>query len=129
MSLAADKFSETLYTNNLKSAQQFFDRKLKNMGKNELEIIFKKLINSLKFNFYEIDNDIDVFVTSETMNNRGKQLSKLELMKNRLIYLTTCMDTSEGDSKKLRRDIIEAWKTVYEYLGKDSQKSLTMTFF
>ena len=41
------------------------------------------------FNVYEISDDFDVFVAFETMNNGGKRLSNLELLKNRLIYLTT----------------------------------------
>ena len=31
---------------------------------------------------YYIDNDFNVFVAFETMNNRGKRLSNLELLKN-----------------------------------------------
>ena len=41
------------------------------------------------FNIHEIADDYDVFVAFETMNNRGKKLTNLELLKNRLIYLTT----------------------------------------
>lgn len=44
------------------------------------------------FNLHEIDDDYDVFVAFETMNNRGKRLTNLELLKNRLIYLTTLYD-------------------------------------
>ena len=40
------------------------------------------------FNIHEIADDYDVFVAFETMNNRGKKLTNLELLKNRLIYLT-----------------------------------------
>jgi uncharacterized protein with ParB-like and HNH nuclease domain len=124
-SLSADKFPEhTLYTINLKNAKDFFDEKIKAFTKDEVEAIFRKVINSLKFNFYEIDDDLDVFITFETMNNRGKPLSKLELLKNRLIYLTTLMDETIGDSERLRKDISETWKTIYEYLGKDSFKKL-----
>ena len=43
-------------------------------------MLFKKIVNGLKFNLYEIDDDLDVFVTFETMNNKGKPLSKLELL-------------------------------------------------
>ncbi len=61
-------------------------------------------------------------MTFETMNNRGKPLSKLELLKNRLIYLTTLLDGEERD--QLRGDINEAWKTIYEYLGKNLDRRL-----
>jgi len=86
--------------------------------------VFKRIVTGLKFNFYEIDNDLDVFVAFEVMNNRGKPLSTLELMKNRLIYLTTLLENDEDDKNRLRRDINEAWKTVYEYLGKNKDNPL-----
>ena len=34
------------------------------------------------FNVYELVDDLDAFVVFETMNNRGKKLSNLELLKN-----------------------------------------------
>jgi hypothetical protein len=57
------------------------------------------------------------------MNNRGKPLSNLELMKNRLIYLTTLLE-EENVKGILRNDINETWKTIYEYLGKNKEKTL-----
>lgn len=124
-SVTADSVpEETLYTANLKRAKDFFNTKLNSLTKDELELLFGKVINNLKFNLYEIDEELDVFVTFETMNNRGKPLSKLELLKNRLIYLTTLLDESENDRNKLRRDINDVWKKVYEYLGKNPNKPL-----
>lgn len=64
-----------------------------------------------------INDEIDVFVTFETMNNRGRPLSSLELLKNRLIYLSTLFKDNTGKDK-LRSNINDAWKTMYEYLGK-----------
>ena len=124
-SSTADKVPEqTLYTANLKFAKDFFREKFEEFksDKTLLEDLFKKVTNSFKFNFYEIDDELDVYVTFETMNNRGKPLSKLELLKNRLIYLTTLLDGEERD--QLRRDINEAWKTIYEYLGKNQYARL-----
>lgn len=115
---------QTLYTMNLKYAKEYFEEKTKKLNKPDLETIFKKVVNFLKFNLYEIDNDLDVFVTFETLNNRGKSLSKLELLKNRLIYLTTILNNTENDKNRLRNDINSAWKTIYEYLGKNKDKTL-----
>lgn len=115
---------ETLYTSNLKEAKDFFSKKTDKLEKEQIEVLLKKIVNGLKFNLYEIDEELDVFVTFETMNNRGKPLSKLELLKNRLIYITTLLPDSEDDRNKLRRDINEVWKTVYEYLGKNRNKPL-----
>ncbi len=113
---------ETLYTANLEKAKSYFENRIKELSKEELEIIFRKLIKYFKFNLYEISDDLDVFVAFETMNNRGKKLSNLELLKNRLIYLSTKFE--DNDKDKLRDDINECWKTIYEYLGKNKDKPL-----
>lgn len=76
------------------------------------------------FNLYTISNDIDVFIAFETMNNRGKPLSVLELLKNRLIYLSTKLNVDEYEKKSLRHIINEAWKTVYHNLGKNKENPL-----
>lgn len=121
-SASSDKVpSDTLYTKNLKNACLFFTKKLKELKKEEKKLLFIKLIDGFKFNFYEIDNELDTYVTFETMNNRGKPLSNLELLKNRLIYLTSILD---NDNRNLRKEINEAWKTIYAYLGKDENNKL-----
>lgn len=123
---AANVADDTLYTRNLQNAKMFFEDKLKNLDSEQLQNVFQRLISSFKFNFYEINSDLDVFVAFETMNNRGKPLSKLELLKNRLIYLSTLLNdgTSEDKSEQLRSAINAAWRTVYEFLGKDSNREL-----
>jgi len=124
-SSTADKVPEqTLYTANLKFADEFFNNKFANLTKEELEVLFKKITGKFKFNLYTIDDELDVYVTFETMNNRGKSLSNLELLKNRLIYLTTLINEDDFTRKKLRKDINETWKTIYEYLGKNKDKPL-----
>ena len=124
-SSTADKVPEqTLYTANLKFANDFFGNKFSNLDMDELELLFKKITGKFKFNLYIIDDELDVYVTFETMNNRGKPLSNLELLKNRLIYLTTLIDEDESTEKRLRKDINETWKTIYEYLGKNIENPL-----
>lgn len=116
--------TETLYTSNLENAKAFFIEKTNQLSKFELQSIVKKLANNLKFNLYEIDDELDACVTFETMNNRGKPLSKLELLKNRLIYLSTLLHNSEEDKRQLRKNINAVWKTIYEYLGKNQKHPL-----
>lgn len=124
-SSTADKVPEqTLYTSNLIEAKRFFEKKIKDSSKNELEETFKKITTKFKFNFYEIDDELDIYVTFETMNNRGKPLSNLELLKNRLIYLTTLLDVDKDIRSRLRKDVNETWKTIYEYLGKNKERAL-----
>ena len=67
---------------------------------------------------------MDVCVTFETMNNRGKKLSNLELLKNRLIYLSTLFNSGEDIKNRLRRDINDCWKDIYHLLGKNRNERL-----
>ena len=126
-SSSSDKYPETLYTNNLHNALIYFKDKVREIGSEKKQEVFTKVVNRLKFNFYEIDNDLDVYVTFETMNNRGKPLSNLELLKNRFIYLTTLVvddKNKDYNQERLRKDINETWKTIYEYLGKNKDQIL-----
>lgn len=80
------------------------------------------------FNIHEIDDDYDVFVAFETMNNRGKKLTNLELLKNRLIYLTTLYPDSKFDKmdkENLRKQINDTWKEVYFQLGRNDKTPLS----
>lgn len=112
---------DTIYTKNLLSAKDFFKEKISQMSEEEINSIFTKVTQQFVFNAYEISNDIDVFVTFETMNNRGKPLTTLELLKNRLIFISTkiCSIEKDKDENKLRRVINDAWKSAYHYLGKN----------
>ncbi len=115
---------ETIYTKNLTRAKEFFKTKIASYSTKNLETLFDKVTQRLVFNVYEIASEIDVFVTFETMNNRGKALSNLELLKNRLIYLSTKLGKTKDEAKKLRTNINEAWKSVYHYLGRNDQRLL-----
>ncbi len=114
---------QTLYTKNLSAAKEFFKNEIDKLSTDEISVIFKKLTQRLKYNLYEIDDEIDVFVTFETMNNRGKSLTNLELLKNRLIYLSTLFTDNEGRSV-LRRNINDAWKNIYRFLGENEKNPL-----
>lgn len=121
---------ETIYTQNLIFAKNFFKEKLQKLEqKEEFENIFTKITQNLLFNIYSISEDIDVFVAFETLNNRGKPLSHLELLKNRLIYLSTELKADQTERDQLRRVINECWKSVYHYLGKNKEKPLHDNFF
>ena len=81
--------NETYYTKNLKFAKEFFNENINALyqsdGFDAINSLFLKLTQKLMFNIHEIEDDYDVFVAFETMNNRGKKLTNLELLKNRLI--------------------------------------------
>ncbi|WP_104713200.1 DUF262 domain-containing protein [Helicobacter cetorum] len=78
---------KSVYTKNLFNAQKFFGKKIKNLPTDKKRDLFKLLLNNMAFNVYEISEKLDVLTTFETINNRGKRLSSLELLKNRLHFL------------------------------------------
>lgn len=122
---------DTLYTQNLSFAKEFFSDKIEGYSQDDLIALFKKVTEQLTFNEYLIDDENEVYVTFETMNNRGKVLSTLELLKNRLIYLSALYSllapdnqTKLENAKALRKSINDVWKTIYQYLGKSTKKKL-----
>ena len=127
--------NETYYTKNLKFAKNFFAENIRKLyeesgadGLDAINTLYKKLTQRLMFNLYEIDDYYNVFVAFETMNNRGKKLTNLELLKNRLIYLTTLYDDDvfdEKDKSALRKKINDAWKEVYYQLGRNESVPLS----
>jgi len=123
--------NETFYTLNLENAKKFFLENINEIvnaqGLSALEDIYEKLTQRFMFNLYEIDDNFDVFVAFETMNNRGKKLSDLELLKNRLIYLTTLYDKTEvaqNVQDAARKNINDTWGEIYHQLGKNKKKPL-----
>lgn len=120
---------ETFYTRNLKNAKTYFIGQIEEIYRRQwnkgLENLYKKISKNFLFNEYIIDDDFNVYVAFETMNNRGKSLSHLELLKNRLIYLTTLYwddILDEAEKKHLRDSINDAWKEVYYQLWRNKDK-------
>lgn len=119
---------ETIYTQNLASAKVFFAERIAEMANPEKEVLYKKITQQLLFNIFTITDDVDVCVAFETMNNRGKPLSYLELLKNRLIYLSLKFEDSHEKSA-LRSTINECWKSIYHNLGRNKEQPLEDDLF
>lgn len=120
---------ETVYTKNLEKAKYYFEEKIdaeKDWRKQDLvKVIQEKLL----FYMFIIDGTrLDMSMVFETLNYRGKQLSKLELFKNRLIYLVLKRYAIGDNNKKIRDDIrrkvVQTWLTVYEWIGKSEHGRL-----
>ncbi|MBE7730585.1 DUF262 domain-containing protein [Komagataeibacter sp. FXV3] len=124
-----DNLEETIYAQNLKTAKDFFTAKISNISNSEVEKIYTKITQGFLFNIFTISNDIDVCIAFETMNNRGKPLSHLELLKNRLIYVSTQLNSNNTEKDKLRRNINSCWKSVYHNLGKNKNNPLSDDLF
>lgn len=118
-----------LYSKNLINAKTFFQEKMKYLNHAQKEVIYKKLTSSLQFDIRTIEKDLDVQAVFETMNNRGKPLTTLEKLKNRLIYLTEKLKTSEEDKRNLRNKINDAWGNIYLSLAQNPESILDEDVF
>lgn len=115
---------ETIYTLNLERSKSFFLEQLLLLDETKKKSLFYKLTNNLLFNVFEIESEkVDMSLVFETLNYRGKQLSKLELFKNRLIFLITKRHTFEI-AYKIRGKVIQTWQDIYEWLGKSPKNRL-----
>lgn len=124
---------ETFYTLNLEKAKSFFQEKIERVfneqnDENSVIQLFTKITQNFLFNIYEISNDFNVFVAFETMNNRGKKLSNLELLKNRILYLITLYDSHvlpKDDENTLTDFVNETWSEIYYQLGRNKNNPLS----
>ncbi len=89
----------------------------------DIEDLYKIVTSRLKFDFNEFE-EMEISMIFETMNKRGKPLSNLEMLKNRLIYLSSILDISAEQKQKLRIKISNTWKKVYYVLGRNEKSSL-----
>ena len=115
---------DTAYTRNLLFAKSYFEKRIAVMDKAGREDLFQKVTNSLCFSFYELAGDFDVQAVFETMNNRGKPLTALEKLKNRLMFLTERLSDEPERRLQLRRSINNAWKRIYSELARDPNRLL-----
>ncbi len=121
---STDTAQETIYTHNLEQAKCFFYELVKDLENKDIETLYRKVTQQLLFNIFTISDDVDVCVAFETMNNRGKPLSYLELLKNRLIYLSLKFDEADHEKNKLRKSINDCWKAIYYNLGRNKDNPL-----
>jgi len=81
-----------------------------------------------------LPEELDEYVVFETMNNRGKPLSQLEKLKNRLLYLNDkylvtenteeARVLNEAQKLSLEQAINKAWITIYKSLGQNKTRPL-----
>jgi len=122
------EYDKTAYTNNLTYAKDFFKKKITayqaSFSIKKRKQLIKLLLEQFMFDFKVLARDLDIFMVFETVNNRGKPLSKVEKLKNRLIYLATLLYHMENpkpgnkQDNKLRQTIVYKWKEIYHFLGK-----------
>ncbi len=103
----------SFYAKNLIEAYTFFKEKISNTPVGTLEKMFDALTKKMLFSVVGLnDNRIDPFSSFETINNRGKDLSTLELLKNRLHFVAHKI--CEGKKlEKLQNEINDTYTRIY----------------
>ena len=81
-----------------------------------LKELHRKLTNQLHFNLYEVERAGDVGVIFEVMNDRGKQLTDLEKVKNYLLYCASSLGVSQVNRDELADSINNAWGMILKQL-------------
>ncbi|PUD86914.1 hypothetical protein C2R46_04160 [Helicobacter pylori] len=106
-------FKTSFYAKNLIKAYEFFQEKISDTPVGTLEKMFDALIKKMLFSVVELnDNRIDPFSSFETINNRGKDLSTLELLKNRLHFVAHKI-CDEEDLENLQQEINDTYTIIY----------------
>ncbi|GAA7538140.1 hypothetical protein MMM125_12290 [Helicobacter pylori] len=109
-------FKTSFYAKNLIDAYAFFKEKISNTPIETLEKMFDALIKKMLFSVVELnDNRIDPFSSFETINNRGKDLSTLELFKNRLHFVAHKI-CDEEDLENIQQEINDTYTRIYHDL-------------
>ncbi|MGL2694241.1 DUF262 domain-containing protein [Helicobacter pylori] len=111
-----EAFKTSFYAKNLIDAYEFFQEKISDTPVGTLEKMFDALIKKMLFSVVELnDNRIDPFSSFETINNRGKDLSTLELLKNRLHFVSHKI-CDEEDLENLQQEINDTYTRIYHDL-------------
>ncbi|MGL2865659.1 DUF262 domain-containing protein [Helicobacter pylori] len=111
-----EKFKTSFYAKNLIKAYAFFQEKISDTPIETLEKMFDALIKKMLFSVVELnDNRIDPFSSFETINNRGKDLSTLELLKNRLHFVVHKICDKE-ELENLQQEINDTYTRIYHDL-------------
>ncbi len=111
-----EAFKTSFYAKNLIDAYEFFQEKISDTPMETLEKMFDALTKKMLFSVVELnDNRIDPFSSFETINNRGKDLSTLELLKNRLHFVSHKI-CDEEDLENLQQEINDTYTRIYHDL-------------
>ncbi|WRB39904.1 DUF262 domain-containing HNH endonuclease family protein [Helicobacter pylori] len=108
-----ERFQTSFYAKNLIDAYAFFKEKISDTPIEALEKMFDALIKKMLFSVVGLnDSRIDPFSSFETINNRGKDLSTLELFKNRLHFVAHKI--CDGKKlEKLQNEINDTYTRIY----------------
>ncbi|GAA7665313.1 hypothetical protein ckin74_11580 [Helicobacter pylori] len=108
-----ERFQTSFYAKNLIDACAFFKEKISDTPMETLEKMFDVLTKKMLFSVVELnDNRIDPFSSFEMINNRGKDLSTLELFKNRLHFVAHKICNGQK-LETLQNEINDTYTIIY----------------
>ncbi|GHQ74532.1 hypothetical protein JP0076_15140 [Helicobacter pylori] len=111
-----EAFKTSFYAKNLIDAYAFFKEKIRNLPNTTLNKLLDALTKKMLFSVVGLnDNRIDPFSSFETINNRGKDLSTLKLLKNRLHFVAHKICESKK-LEKLQQEINDIYTLIYHDL-------------
>ncbi|GAA8427133.1 hypothetical protein HpDR46_29900 [Helicobacter pylori] len=111
-----ERFQTSFYAKNLIDAYAFFKEKISDTPMEMLEKMFDVFTKKMLFSVAELnDNRIDPFSSFETINNRGKDLSTLELFKNRLHFVAHKICNGQK-LETLQQEINDTYTIIYDDL-------------
>lgn len=121
---------ENSHQRNLKNALGFFRSKVECLDTDQRRKIANAVMLQMTFDFRILGSEYSAGIVFETMNNRGKPLTLLEKLKNRLMYLVnTSTETGDEEATEafeeektaLSEEINEAWGSIYRLLALNPQ--------
>lgn len=117
--------TKNIYEMRLLQASDYFDKKLREITPQQREVLFNRLTTQLVFDTHMVGNTFDVCAMFESINYRGKRLTKFEVLKNRLMYLSELLAKSDSNTSEqaqnLRKGIENAWGTAFDWFGRGSK--------
>ena len=121
---------ENSHQRNLGNALGFFQSKVERLDADQRRKIADAVMSQLTFDFRILGSEYSAGMVFETMNNRGKPLTLLEKLKNRLMYLVNTLSANgdeeaaevlEDEKAALGDEINEAWGRIYRLLASNPQ--------
>lgn len=100
----------------LRNAAIYFGEKLSDLDADEIDDIRKKLLKNFTVVTIECDNEASAFRLFETLNDRGLELSAVDLMKNHLY------EKAKSDDSINKNAIKQDWESIIEDLRYEIDK-------
>ncbi len=108
------------YTRNLANAAKYFEECATKLTPVAREQLANAMLHRFKLFVLTIQPEFDVHVAFETINNRGRPLSTLERLKNRLIYIA-CGASDAVNGSEAAAEVHRCWQGIYRSLGSGEQ--------